>query len=79
MTGKVPKLKRDWIGRKVRAIRPFSNALGDVAIGTTMIVDGYYRGLRLRREPTADTRVPVEITRVPEWFVELLPEHPDGE
>lgn len=65
-----PRLKRDWIGRKIRTIRPLSNASGTIAVGTTLTVDGYYRGLICRG--TSSSGEPIHITRVPEWFVELL-------
>lgn len=76
---KKPKLKRDWIGRKVRALRALSN--GNLAIpeGKILTVKRYWKGLTLVTDGCPNCGVRLFITRVSEHDVELLPiiEHPD--
>lgn len=64
-----PKLKRDWIGRKVRLTRTVRTHGGDVwRKGSVAVVAGYYRGFRLNR-----VRSRGWITRIQRDTVELLP------
>ena len=78
MEGK-PRLKRDWIGRKVRTLRELRNYWGMIPAGTVCAVDDNHSGLRLATEPCDHCGVKIYISRVPESDVELLPLEVDGD
>lgn len=71
--GDLPKLKRDWIGRKVRTKNVLRNGNSIIPAGTELIVADNHSGLRLRSEPCEHCGVSIYITRVPESSVTLLP------
>ncbi|KKN36053.1 hypothetical protein LCGC14_0777480 [marine sediment metagenome] len=78
---KKPKLKRDWIGRRVRALRALSHGRfvdgrsHHMAIpeGKILTVTHSWNGLTLRTDPCPSCGVRLFITRVSEHDVELLP------
>lgn len=78
-TGKL-KLKRDWIGRKVRVLRALSTGRLAIPEGKIMTVTHSWKGLTLRADPCPSCGGSIFITRVSEHDVELLPiiEHPAG-
>lgn len=71
-----PKLKREWIGRRVRALRDIvSNGGSRIAKGRICIVRDNYAGLRL-----STVRAPHgHVSRVSEDSVQLLPKYPPRE
>lgn len=70
----VPKLKRDWIGRKVRARRDLKNHVVNVPEGAVLEVTDNHGGLSLTTEQCECCGVRVFIRKVPEQAVVLLPE-----
>jgi hypothetical protein len=77
---KKPKLKRDWVGRKVKALRPLSTGRLAVPEGKILTVTRNWKGLTLVTDGCSNCGVRIFITRVSEHDVELLPiiEHPAG-
>lgn len=73
-----PRLKRDWVGRKVRTRRELRNGMGVIPAGTVAIVTYNRSGLSLSTDPCGSCGVRVLINRVPEHDVELLPK-PSGD
>jgi hypothetical protein len=73
MDTEVPKLKRDWIGRKVRTTVELRNGWGVIPRDTVMTVQGNRSGLELIAEPCEHCGVRLSITRVSEYDVLLLP------
>lgn len=69
---KLPRLKRDWVGRRVRVKRELRNGNMVVSPGAIATVTQFYRGLRLESEPCEHCGVGVSITQVPEHAVDLL-------
>ena len=69
---KLPRLKRDYIGRRVRTKRVLRNGNVVISPGTIATVTQYYRGFRLETEPCEHCGVGVNITQVPEHDVDLL-------
>lgn len=79
-----PKLKRDWIGQKVRLLVQIETRGGEIfRPGEVLTVYGYYRGLDLRslgQCPACTRSRWLHAARVSESSVELLPEDaPDPE
>ncbi len=70
---KKPKLKRDWIGRRVRALRALSNGNLTVPPGKILTVARNWKGLELVSDPCPHCGVKIRITRVSVHSVELLP------
>lgn len=75
---KWPKLKRDYAGRRVRALREIQTKGGAIfAPGETLEVTGWYRGLhleRIHRCEHCECRHVRTVTGVALRDVELLPE-----
>lgn len=72
-----PKLKRDWVGRRVRLCHKIETRGGTVfRKGRVMRVYKYYRGLGLEvlRSDATGTIREGSVTRVMPYEVELLPE-----
>lgn len=67
-----PKLRRDWIGKRVRLLRESRNRVTCVPSGSILIVEGTYRGAGLKSEPCKCCGVSVFITRVPWENLEFL-------
>lgn len=70
MSCPIPKLKRDWIGRRVRTLRKLQSRGGSIIKkGRVVVIKGYYRGMKLStlRAPHAC------ITRCHISDVEFLP------
>jgi hypothetical protein len=70
----IPRLKRDWIGRKVRTRREIRNGLGSVPAGTVMNVTDNRAGLALETKKCDCCGVRFYVRRVAEADVDLLPE-----
>lgn len=70
MSCPIPKLKRDWIGRRVRITKTMANHYGTVLFrkGMIMEVRNYYRGFGLIHRRSGKW-----ITRVQITYIELLP------
>lgn len=68
-----PKLKRDWVGRKVRSLHAMQNGYYVIPKGTVFVVVVNRGGLRLRTEPCKCCGVSCFISKVRESSVELLP------
>lgn len=71
---KKPRLKRDWVGRKVRTVVMMRNGNMEIPIGTVCEVTYNRGGLTLKTEPCDCCGVAIYITRVPERDVRLLME-----
>lgn len=69
----IPKLKRDWVGRKVRTKRVLRNGHMEIPAGTVCEVIRNVAGLWLVNPPCECCGVRVFINKVPESDVELLP------
>ncbi len=73
-----PKLKRDWIGRRVRLLRKIETNGGSIfPAGTIMIVHDNHGGLRLKMEVQECKHCGLAIRhrtvkKIPESSVELL-------
>ena len=70
---KPPKLKRDWAGRRVRALRELRNGLMVIPAGAILTVDRWHCGLSLTGEPRACCGIRPLMSRVMPLDVELLP------
>ena len=77
MTEKKPRLKRDWVGRRVALRRKLVTRGGEIfEAGTVMVVKRNYGGLTLEREilcRTCSTRWRGTVKEVSEQGVDLLP------
>lgn len=69
-----PKLKRDWIGRKVRTKVVLRNGVMEIPEGTVLRVTHNHAGLRLVSDACEHCGVRVYISKVPESDVVLLPQ-----
>jgi hypothetical protein len=69
-----PKLKRDWVGRKVRTTRELINGYVTIPRGTVATVTGNHGGLSLSTDACATCGVRCHIRKVSEFDVDLLPE-----
>lgn len=68
-----PRLKRDYVGLRVRVIRPIRNGGGDSAeVGRTATVRGWYKGLDLKVDICDKCGTVMYVSRVPESAVELI-------
>lgn len=74
MAARKPKLKRDWVGRRVQTLIELRNGWGVIPAGTVLMVDRNHAGLALISDPCDHCGLAVSIRRVPESAVELLPE-----
>ncbi len=70
---KKPKLKRDWVGRKVRALSALSSGRLAIPEGRILTVQRNWKGLTLVTDPCPSCGVRIYITRVSVHSVELLP------
>ncbi len=70
---KKPRLKRDWIGRKVRVRRTMVNGLMEIPAGAIATVRKNLGGLDLTSEPCPHCGIKINIRKVKEFDVELLP------
>lgn len=79
MSGDVetPRLKRDWVGRKVRTRRELRNGMGIIPAGTVVTVTSNHSGLSLSTDSCGSCGVRVLISKVPERDVDLLPKTSD--
>jgi len=68
-----PRLKRDWVGRKVKTLRELRNGNTLVPAGTVMEVSRNHSGLWLMTDGCSHCGVRVFITKVPMSDVELMP------
>lgn len=68
-----PRLKRDWVGRKVRLACTVVNRLQRVPAGTVLTVTHNYGGLTLKGEPCPHCGVAVLLSKIPAAWVDLLP------
>lgn len=73
---KKPKLKRDWIGRKVRTLVELRSGIATIPLGAILEVYGNRGGLFLRSDACPHCGVMVHVRGVPEWDVEVLTEAP---
>lgn len=73
ITSKPPKLKRDWVGRRVRTKRDLRNGNLFIPKSTVCTVTYNHSGLSLETAGCSECGVRVYITKVPECDVELLP------
>ena len=69
---KLPRLKRDWVGRTVRTKRELRNGMMSIPAGTIAEVTYNRAGLELSTQPCDSCGVRIFIKRVPEHDVELL-------
>jgi len=67
-----PRLKRDWIGRKVRTLVELKNGYVRIPAGTVMTVTYSRAGLSLESDPCEHCGVRASVNRVSERGVELL-------
>ncbi len=77
VTVKKPKLKRDWVGRKVRTRRELRNGYVTIPVGTVCTVTYNHSGLSLSTDACGACGVQCHIAKVPEHGVELLPADTD--
>lgn len=72
----IPRLKRDWVGRKVRTRRELRNGIFSIPLGTVCTVSYNHSGLSLNTDPCGSCGVRLFISKVSESDVELLPKTP---
>lgn len=71
-----PKRKRDWVGRKVKSLRPLKNGLYRIPEGTLFTVYRNFSGLHLEADPCPHCGVNLFIRGVRESDVVLIEEEP---
>ena len=69
----IPKLKRDWVGLRVRSLVPLANGYVRVPAGTLFEVRRNYSGLALLSLPCGACGVQAYMSHVPETAVEIVP------
>lgn len=69
----IPKLKRDWVGRRVRTRRELRSGMMQIPADTILTVESNRSGLTLSTQPCEHCGVRIFVRRVPESDVELLP------
>lgn len=69
---KKPRLKRDWVGRRVMVQRKLRNGYVSILAGTVMMVRRNYSGLQLEGDHCGKCGIAPSITKVPEHDVRLL-------
>jgi len=68
-----PKLKRDYVGLRVRIIKPIGNHGGERAeVGRTATVKGWFQGLKLKVDVCDKCGTKMYITHVDPYSVELI-------
>lgn len=67
-----PKLKRDWIGLRVRSRHAIQNGLGTVPAGTMFTVTDSYAGLRMTSDKCPACGVQFYVSRVNQASVEIV-------
>ena len=67
-----PKLKRDWVGLRVRARRDIQIVHGIAPKGTHGVVDGYYHGCVVIFEAMGADDMPLRITQVQCYSLEVV-------
>lgn len=67
-----PKLKRDWVGLRVRARRDLKNAHGIIAAGATLVVYGSHGGLKMTADRCDCCGYRPSITGVSEDSVDIV-------
>ena len=67
-----PKLKRDWVGLKVRTLVELESRCMKIPIGTVCMVKLNRAGLTLETEKCPNCGVALYIRRVQEWCVEII-------
>lgn len=66
---KPPRLKRDWVGKRVRTVRTMRNGVSALPAGAMATVESYSRGAILKLDRCECCGVAPYISRVPgDWF-----------
>ena len=74
-----PKLKRDWVGLKVRTLRELRNGQHWIPTGTIFTVESGHRKAFLVSEPCPACGVRVYITQVGWDAIEVVDQEPPKE